>query len=70
MIRELSDQGTTLLLITSDMPEMITMADRIMVMSDYRMLGGFDNSRDCDEVSKRIMGLILGGMLRTRMLAA
>ncbi len=60
LIRELSDQGTALLLITSDMPEMITLADRIMVMSDYRMLGGFDNSRDYDEMSERIMGLIQG----------
>ena len=32
LIRELADQGTSILLITSDMPEIITLADRIIVM--------------------------------------
>ena len=38
----LADQGTAILLITSDMPEMITLADRIVVMDDYRIKGELD----------------------------
>lgn len=60
LIRELSDNGTALLLITSDMPEMITLADHIVVMNDYRVMGELDNSRDYDEMSERIMTLIQG----------
>lgn len=60
LIRELSDNGTALLLITSDMPEMITLADHIVVMNDYRIMGEIDNTRDYDTMSERIMTLIQG----------
>jgi len=60
LIRELSDTGTAILLITSDMPEMIALADRIVVMNDYRAKGEIANSRDYTEVSERIMELIQG----------
>ena len=60
LIRELSDSGTALLLITSDMPEMIALADRIVVMNDYRVMGEIINSRDYAKVSERIMELIQG----------
>ncbi len=58
LIRELSDAGTALLLITSDMPEMIALADRIVVMSDYRVMGEIVNNRDYRAMSEGIMGLI------------
>jgi ribose transport system ATP-binding protein len=58
LIRELSDTGTAVLLITSDMPEMITLADRIVVMSDYRIMGELLNDRDYDRMSRGIMALI------------
>jgi len=60
LVRELSDTGTAILLITSDMPEMIALADRIVVMNDYRVKGEIVNSRDYTEVSERIMELIQG----------
>ena len=60
MIRDLSDAGTALLLITSDMPEMIALADRIVVMNDYRIMGEINNTRDYDEIGERIMELIQG----------
>jgi ribose transport system ATP-binding protein len=60
LIRELSDGGTGILLITSDMPEMITLADRIVVMDGYRVTGELDNSRDYDAMSQGIMGFIHG----------
>ena len=60
LIRELSDSGTALLLITSDMPEMIELADRIVVMNDYRVMGEIENTRDYRAISERIMTLIQG----------
>lgn len=61
LIRELSDEGTAILLITSDMPEMITLADRIVVMNDYMIMGELANTRDYDVMSEGIMDLIHEG---------
>lgn len=58
LIRALSDEGTAILLITSDMPEMITLADRIAVMDGYRLKGEIANDRDYGRMSEAIMGLI------------
>ena len=58
LLRQLADEGTAILLITSDMPEMITLADRIAVMNDYRIEGTITNTRDYEEMSSRIMSLI------------
>ncbi len=58
LLRELAEGGTAILLITSDMPEMITLADRIVIMNDYRIVGELDNSRDYVPMSEGIMNLI------------
>jgi ribose transport system ATP-binding protein len=58
LLRELSDAGTAILVITSDMPEMITLADKIAVMNDFRIEGELLNTRDYDAMSRGIMGLI------------
>ena len=58
LLRDLSDQGTAILLITSDMPEMITLADRIAVMSGFAITGELPNSRDYGQMSGAIMDLI------------
>ncbi len=58
LLRELSDAGTAILLITSDMPEMISLADRVVVMNDFRIAGELVNSRAYDEMSTAIMDLI------------
>ena len=58
LLRDLSTVGTAILLITSDMPEMITLADRIVVMNAYRIRGALQNNRDYAEMSEAIMGLI------------
>jgi len=39
MIRELTKQGTAVLMISSELPEIIGMSDRILVMADYRVAG-------------------------------
>ena len=58
LLRDLSEAGTPILLITSDMPEMITLADRIVVMNDYRISGEITNTRDYGAMSEDIMQLI------------
>ncbi len=58
LLRGLSDAGAAILLITSDMPEMIALADRIVVMNDYRLAGEIVNTRDYAAMSQAIMGYI------------
>jgi ribose transport system ATP-binding protein len=58
LLRRLADEGTAILLITSDMPEMITLADRIVVMDDYRIKGEIANTRDYAGMGEGIMALI------------
>jgi ribose transport system ATP-binding protein len=58
LLRELTEGGTSILLITSDMPEMITLADRIAVIDEYRLKGEFANDRDYNRMSAEIMRLI------------
>ena len=49
------------MLISSDMPEMIRLADRILVFKGGTIVGELDNSKAYDEMSRRIMSLIVGG---------
>ena len=42
-------------MITSDIPEMITLADRIVVMNDYLVMEEPLNTRDYTEMSEEIM---------------
>ena len=58
LLRQLSDAGTSILLITSDMPEMITLADRVLVMDGYRIKGEIANTRDYGAMSEAIMHFI------------
>jgi ribose transport system ATP-binding protein len=58
LLKELTESGTSILLITSDMPEMITLADRIAVLDEYRLKGEFVNNRQYDRMSTEIMRLI------------
>jgi ribose transport system ATP-binding protein len=52
---DLAAQGKAVLLISSDMPEMIRLADRVLVMKANRIIDELPNSRDYDQMSQRIM---------------
>jgi ribose transport system ATP-binding protein len=58
LIHELASNGTAILLITSDMPEMVDVADRIIVMAGFKIKGEVENDRNYERVSRTIMGLI------------
>lgn len=60
LIHELAGQGTAVMLITSDMPEMVDVADRIVVVADFRIKGEVENDRNYERVSRAIMEHIHG----------
>ncbi len=55
LIWELAESGKAVLLISSDMPEMVRLADRIFVMKAGRIVAEIENSRIYDEISEEIM---------------
>ena len=61
LIMDLADEGMAVLLISSDLPEMVSIADRIMVMRDYQFVDEFDNTKDYPEMSTKVMGAIQAG---------
>ncbi len=54
-IWDLARSGKAVLLISSDMPEMVRLADRILVMKGGRIVAEIENSRVYDEMSEEIM---------------
>jgi ribose transport system ATP-binding protein len=61
LLWDLAHDGLPILLITSDLAEMVTLADRIVVMTDHRVRGEVRNDRDYDRMSGRIIRLIHDG---------
>ncbi|QNE19715.1 sugar ABC transporter ATP-binding protein [Kribbella qitaiheensis] len=58
LIWDLAANGLAILLITSDLPEMITLADRVVVMRDHRVQGEVANDHDYDTMSQQVIRLI------------
>jgi ribose transport system ATP-binding protein len=48
-------------LISSDLAEMVSIADRIMVMRDYQFVGELANSKEYSDVSTGVMEAIQSG---------
>ncbi len=55
LIGEIAGEGVSILLISSDMAEMITLADRILVMHGFRIVGYVANDHVYESTSKAIM---------------
>ena len=58
LIGEIAREGASILLISSDMAEMITLADRILVMHGFRLVGEVANDHHYETTSRTIMGCI------------
>ncbi|MFJ2647599.1 sugar ABC transporter ATP-binding protein [Streptomyces sp. NPDC087420] len=58
LIWELARDGLAILLISSDLGEMVTLADRVIVMGDNRTRGEVGNNHDYADMSGRIIRLI------------
>lgn len=65
LIMDLADEGMSVILISSDLPEMIQVADRVMVMRDYRFVGEFDNNKEYGNMSTQVMEAIQAGASAT-----
>ncbi len=57
IINELAAQGLAIILISSDLPEVLAMSDRILVMREGRQMGIFDRSEATQE---RILTAMMG----------
>jgi len=55
LLRELAHGGAAILLISSDLREVVRLADRILVMGDFRLLGELANTGDYPTVSRVVM---------------
>jgi ribose transport system ATP-binding protein len=58
LIAELAGTGLALLLISSDLPEIVTLADRIAVMGDFTIRGELANDHEYSRMSQAIIRLI------------
>lgn len=57
MIRQLADEGKTILLVSSELPEIMGMSDRILVMNNRRIVGEVNASDATEQV---LMSLAFG----------
>lgn len=55
LIWDLAAKGKSILVISSDMPEVIRLSDRILVMRNHAIVGEIPNTRQYEEMSESIM---------------
>ena len=58
LISKLAGRGMAILLISSDLPEIVTLADRIAVMAEFAVVGELANDHEYDRMSQSIIRLI------------
>lgn len=51
LLNELSEQGKAIIMISSDLPEVLAMSDRIVVMREGQLMGVLDNSSSMQKVT-------------------
>ena len=59
LIYSLSQQGKSIILISSDLPEIIQLAERIQVFRSGKIVGELTNTKDYDTASSRVMDIML-----------
>lgn len=62
LIMDLADEGMSVILISSDLVEIIQIADRVMVMRDYQFVGELENSKSYHDMSTQVMDAIQKGV--------
>jgi ribose transport system ATP-binding protein len=60
LILQLAENGMSIILISSDMPEMVRLTDRILVFRSNRIVADLPNDHDYDVMSPAIMRRIVG----------
>jgi ribose transport system ATP-binding protein len=58
LIVELANEGLSIILISSDLAEMISLADRILVMRNYQLVGDVANTKEYSTMSRAVMSAI------------
>jgi ribose transport system ATP-binding protein len=58
LIWGLAQEGKAVLVISSDLAEMVTLVDRIVVMQDFAVTGSVENTHDYETMSKAVIRLI------------
>jgi ribose transport system ATP-binding protein len=58
IIWRLADEGLAILLIDSDLAEMVTLADRIAVMDQFAITGEVENTHEYAAMSSAVIRLI------------
>ncbi len=66
LMRQLAEQGTVVLMVSSDMEELLNLSDRIVVMHEGRITGCLNRS-ECTE--ENVMRLAMGKSLATAQIA-
>lgn len=61
LIWTLSQEGISVIVISSDMPEIVQLADRILVFETGKISGDLDNSKDYSVMCEKIIGFCLEG---------
>jgi len=60
LIWDLVQKSISIILISSDMPEIVELSDRILVFREGKILGEIQNNKNYESMSKKIITLIVG----------
>lgn len=58
LLVRLAEDGVAVIIISSDLPEVIDVADRILIFGGGRIMGVIENTHDYDQMSRRVMSVI------------